>query len=488
MRLNAFLCFFFLPFALAAQTVLGTYSLKNKPTDFAYKVSRPQKPVKLLFQNDSEYEVLCFDSSLATSKSFVYKQVEKNNRFVNSLETDSLLSLYFINIKTGYFYALTTRFSDSSFAWKELFREQDKEHFLKAVPFQNTLCVLSVNEANNDMIIKKFNHTRLVSTDTFQIEFPLFMSALKSNLNMLNQEPFSDIGITYVDYEIEQDISDIYTDRKLYVRDDKLIMTFDQLNTSHLVIIDMAKNKSYYKKFSFKLELETSASTTKGNSFLYKDYFFRVTSNGHQLNLAIIDFRNFKLIRNHNIYDDQPIEIKNGPLIFEESTNGSVPSLEAIKTPEKFFKVVRGANLGVTARQMPIGTYELIVGSHMAEVYQSPALSAPMGMGFGMAGIGFGMGASVMDPYYYPYGMGTRSYNVTIQKAYFHTVLTDKEFAHVPLALQPSYSDRKKAYWKRHVRMSKMPEIEVEYRWKNKMHYGYWDKKMSKFMLLEFEP
>jgi hypothetical protein len=273
MRLNAFLCLFLLPFALAAQTVLGNYYLKNKPTDFAYKVSRPQKPVKLFFQNDSEYEILCFDSTFGNSSSLVYKQVEKNNRFVNSLESDSLLSLYFINNKTGYFYALTTRFSDSSFTWKDLFHEQEKEHFLKAVLVKNTLCALSVNEVNNDLIIKKFEHARLVGTDTFQIEFPLFMSALKSDLNMQNQEPFSDIGITYVDYELEQDISNIYTDRKLYVRHDMLIMTFDQFNTSHLVMIDLAKKKSYYKKFSFKLELETSASTTKEIRFCTKTIF-----------------------------------------------------------------------------------------------------------------------------------------------------------------------------------------------------------------------
>ncbi len=493
MRLPLFLCFLCFPMLLFGQSVVGNFSMRNKPNDFAYKISRSGKPVRILFQNDEEYEIMSIDSSFTFSKSLTYKQLDKNNRFIGSLETDSALSLYFIQLKTGRFSALSISKADTQMVWNTLFNGNSKEHFLKAIVAKDQMQILSVDETTQNLIVKTYKHAEKISENIFKIEFPDFMNSLKANLNMLNQEPFSDIGITYIDYEIEQDISDIYTDRKMYVRDDKLVLVFDQQNTSHLLIVDLTKKKSYYKKFSFKLELETSENANAGNSFLYKEYFFRITSNGHQINLAVIDFRNFKLIRNHNIFDNQPIEIKNGPILFEESTNGSVPSIKPISTTQKFFKLVRGADLGVTARQNPNNTLELTIGSHLSEVYTSPAIGSGLSMGLGSFGLGMGgVGMSVgvggsMDPFYYPYGMGSRSYSVSIEKAYFHTVLTDKEFAHVPMPLQNSYLDRKKTFLVRNFKASKVPDIEVEYQWNDKIHYGYWDRKTNKFIVLAFD-
>lgn len=494
MSLRVFLGIVFLPFALHAQVLVGSLAPKNRPTDFVYKVSRANKPLKLLFQNESEYELLFVDSTFRSSKSKSYTQVDKKNRFVTSTESDSLLSLYFVNIKSGQFSVLTLS-EDSNFIWKDLFQETEKEHFLKAIPSGDKIYALSVDETTSNLIVKKYQGTRQLEIDTFKIEFPLFLEALKSDVNLLNQEPFSDMGITYVDYEVDQDLSDIYTDRKLYLRDDKMIMVFDKANTSHLVIIDLVKKKSYYKKFSFKLELETSEKSNTGNSFLFKDYFFRVTTNGHQLNLAVVDFRNFKLIRNHNIYDDQAIEIKNGPLLLEEITNGSVPKISMIKNVDKFFKMIRGADLGVTAREMQNGTLDLMIGSHMTEVYVSPVMGPSMsmgmgmGMGIGMGGFGMGtpgLGSGMYDPFYYPYGMSSRGYTVSIDKAYFHTILTEKEFAHVPMPLESSYLDKKKVFWSKNFKSGRVPEIDVEYRWNEKMHYGYWDRKMARFVIVEF--
>ncbi len=483
-----------LPVSLFAQKVIGSYNLKNKPTEFVYKVSRPQKPVRLLFQNDSEYEILTFDSTFQNTKSIVYNNPDAKNRYVTSLESDSLLSLYFLNIKTGEFSVLSTA-GEQKFNYKALFKEGNKEHFLKAVPVNEYICALSIIDTSNQLIVRSYLHSKLVVTDSFKIEFPMLMTALKTELNLLNQEPFSDIGITYINYELEQQLSDIYTDRKLYVRDDKLVMIFDRNNTSHIVIADLTKKKSYYKKFSFKLELETSPQTTKGNSYLFQDNFFRITSNGHQLNLAIIDFRNFKLIRNHNIFDDMPIEIKNGPILFEESSNGSVPTIEAVKNTEKFFKIIRGADLGVTARSLSGNAYELTIGSHQSEIYVSQAMGPTIGMGMGMGmgigmgmgGLGGGMGSGAFDPFYYPYGISNRGYSVSIEKAYFHSVLSEKEFAHIPMPLGSDYHTRKNLFWSKNLKNGKVPEISTEYAFKDKVHYGYWDRKIAKFTLLEFE-
>lgn len=485
-------------FSVYAQSVVGTFSLQNKPSENAFKVSRAGKPVKIFFQNDSEYELLSLDSSFSTSKSYLYSGVEKKNRFAGSLESDSLLSMYFINQKTGSFSAITHNWLDSNFSKSELYPGSSTEDFLKCVSTKNKTHALSVVKGSNTLIIRSFVHTKLISTDTFKIEFPDFSSSLQSDLNMLNQEPFSDLGITSVDYEVPQDISDIYTDRKLYVRDDKIVMIFDQRSTSHLVIIDLTKKKSYYKKFSFKLELETSDNTMTGNSFLYKDYFFRVTCDGHQINLAIVDFRNFKLIRNHNIYDGQTIAIKNGPLLLEESTNGSIPHISTIKNSERFFRLVRGSDLGVTANVSSNNTLELMIGSHSTEIFTAPVMGSGLSMGgFGTGGLGLGIGigigtgvgvgGSMMDPNYSPYGMGSRSYSVSIEKAYFHSVLTDKEFAHVPMPLPSNYLDRRNTFWERNFKSGRVPEISVEYQWKDKMHYGYWDKKMNRFTILAFE-
>lgn len=478
---------FFLFGHIYAQTSVANFTLRNRPDDFVYKVSAPGMPLKFLFQNDSEYEVLFVDSTFTRSRSQVYSTIDRKNRYTNSLEYDNVLSLYFVNIKTGEFAALGS-LPDSTFRWVKLFQEQNKEHFLKAVTLKDRICALSVDQQSNALYVRSYRHDVFLSLDTFRIEYPNFFTALQNEVNLLNQEPFSDIGISFIDDEIDQDLSNLYTDRKLYVRDDRLIFTFDETNTSHLIFVDLTKKKSYYKKFNFKLELETSSLGYKGNSFLFKDYFYRVTCDGHQLNLAIVDFRNFKLIRNHNVYDDKPIDIKNGPILSEESTNGSVPNMDVVKTTEKFFKRMRGSDLGVSAKQLPSGDYELMIGSHHTEIRSSPVMSPSVGMGMGM-GVGMGMGGfgmGGMDPFYYPYGMGSRNYSVTILKTYFHSILSDKEFAHLPQALESGYLEKRKLFWDRNFRSGRYPEIDVDYHWNNKIHYGYWDRKLNRFSIVQF--
>jgi hypothetical protein len=481
--------------SLCAQSTVGVFSPQYRPDGHVFKVSAPGKPVKLFFQNDDQYEFLFVDTTFTQGYDVAYNRVDKKNRFVTSFETDSLLSMYFVHQKTGEFAVLSYSFIDSSFTWKFLFQEQNDEHFLKAVTVKDRVCVLSVDSKTDELIVRSYSHSKLVSNDLYKLEFPGFYEHLKADVNNMNQEPFSDIGITLVDSEIEQDLATIYTDRKLYVRDDKLVMTFDKYNDSHLIFIDLSKKKSYYKKFSFKLEQEAPPQSHVGNSFLYKDYFFRLTTNGRQLNLAIVDFRNFRLVRNHNVYDNQPIELKNGPLISEEIVNGAVPRVAVIKNSEKFFKKFRGADLGVTAKQLPNNSYEVMLGSHYTEIRTSPVMgpSVNMGSGFGMGmGMGGGMGTgigfgSVYDPYYYPYGMGQKSQSVLIEKAYFRTVLSDKEFVHLGDPLQKSYQERKKIFWERAFRSGKTPEISAEYEWKNKIHYSYWDRRTNRFVILEFD-
>ena len=494
MQIRLIVMFLLGAFSIRAQTVMGTYSLQNKPSENAFKISRQGKPVKIFFQNESEYEFLLLDSNFNISKNLSYSKIDKRNRFAGFMENDSAISIYLINKKTGSFSILTQKTSDSSFSSHELYPISTSEDFLKCVTIKNKIQSLSVVKNSNTLIVRSFFHSEHISTDSFKIEFPEFNTLLQSDLSMLNQEPFSDLGITLVDYEVPQDISDIYTDRKLYVRDDKIVMVFDQRSTSHLVIIDFSKKKSYYKKFSFKLELETSDNTMTGNSFLFKDYFFRVTCDGHQINLAIVDFRNFKLIRNHNIYDGQTIAIKNGPLLLEESTNGSVPKLTAIKNSERFFRLVRGSELGVTACISSNNTFELMIGSHSTQIYTPPAMGSGLSMGgFGTGGLGIGIGVgvgvggSMADPMYNPFSASSRNFSVSVEKAYFHSILTDREFAHVPIPLESNYLDRRNVFWERNFKYGRVPEVFVEYTQNDKMHYGYWDKKLNRFTILAFE-
>lgn len=492
-RLTCFYIFLCLGFRTYSQTQMASLSLRNKPDDFVYKVSGGDRPLKFLFQNESEYELTCLDSIFKTTFTYICSPIDKQDRFTTSFETDSALSLYMVNIKTGEYSVLTT-FPDSTIRKKKLFKERDKEHFLKSVTLKDRVCALSVDQVTNRLYVRSYWHGTILSLDTFNVEYPNFFTALQSEVNSMNQEPFSDIGITFINEELEQDLSSLYTDRKLYVRDDKLIFTFDESNTSHLIFIDLTKKKSYYKKFNFKLDLETSPLGHKGNSYLFKDYFFRITCDGHQLNLAIVDFRNFKLVRNHNVYDSKPIEIRNGPILNEESTNGSVPTVEIIKTTDKYFKKMRGSDLGVTARELPDGNYELMLGSHHTEVRSSPVMGPSVGMGMGMGmGIGmsmggFGMGGygMGMDPFYYPYGMGSRNYSVTIEKTYFHSLLTSKEFTHISQPLENGFHDKKKLFWDKNFRSGRVPEIGTDFRWKGKLYYGYWDKKLSKFAIVQF--
>jgi hypothetical protein len=82
--------------------------------------------------------------------------------------------------------------------------------------------------------------------------------------------------------------------------------------------------------------------------------------------------------------------------------------------------------------------------------------------------------------------MTQRNLSVSVEKTYFHSILSDKEFEHLPVAQENSYLDNKKLFLGRNFRSGRTPEIHVEYQWSGKMHFGYWDKKLSRFTIVEF--
>lgn len=339
--------------------------------------------------------------------------------------------------------------------------------------------------------------------NSFDVAHENLHHAFLSNEGDLNEKMYSDIGIDKISYDLENNLKSAHALNKLYVIDGKIIITMDEPDQSWLYTINLNEKKLNEKKLSFVLEAgEGKESNNKqGNSFLYLNKLFRVTSNDEMLNIVMLDVDSVKMEWNQKIFRDQPILIKNGPIVTESGSN----TPKVIGKTSQYFNKVQNSRIAIAVNEIN-DQYLLQIGSYEFKQSYGPngtgngggggsRISIGVGMGMGMGMGGFGVGYPVGGGGYY--GWGNPGYNygypgyypnsayTYIESTYFYSLIDAISLEHVDLAPPKTLREKLNDYEDQKFK-SDMPDlIKVIPLEDNGILMGYYLRSAHKYQLVE---
>ncbi|WP_035652757.1 hypothetical protein [Flavobacterium sp. ASV13] len=332
---------------LLSQTILNSAVLNlNKPYENGQLINA---------ENTKTHEVYVFASDNKTINILKYsKSLFLSNQFKDTLRSEQK------RILMGYSFG-----EDKN---PTLYWGSDNHKNIRIVKYNletKTSSTLSFDfPANTGNIITSFqknNAFYVLSKEKDQEHLLLFeFRNEKCEIKMFNFTPFSfknekGQGVSFsalvqYHYPIEKIESEDFSSldksekkSKMYVQDDRIILTFDY-NTKQTQVfnLDLQTNEVTEKIFDTP-EAQLSSKIT--NSFYLENKLYQISANAEQLLFSIKDFDSGKSIKNISVSKNDSITFKNSPMFLQ--INGEKP--QKLKTTAKFLKQLSTVNAALSA-------------------------------------------------------------------------------------------------------------------------------------------
>ncbi|WP_161889787.1 hypothetical protein [Pontibacter russatus] len=315
--------------------------------------------------------------------------------------------------------------------------------------------------------------------------------------------------LIYVSDDIEHNVFTGHHRSKIYLRDGKIYMIFDGFDlrggernkaTTEILALDWETGETEYRTLP---PLEQRNDPTF-NSFLYKDKLFRVNMEKDKFKLTAYDFETLEPIKEYTYTGDEEIAIKSTPVQQRGAKAIFSPDKTVIEKTSKVMKNLADGVPAITVDSFNDSTLQLTIGSYEAPAERSgmddrtrmvrtpdryvrtsrglmmvpgrwtPAYNIPS----------YYLNSPYYSRYFYdPYGQGGSYASGPGTSTYFRSVLDADNLTKVEDAKAEVLQDKIETFEEE---LKREPEYKTVYRYGDKLHYGYYDRKARTFRIMEF--
>lgn len=443
-------------------------------------VNQQNDNISLFFMNTKQvYGYLLNDNFKVIKKLSSEDRSRKYNTIIGYSVKDSLnYNLYLTNNKNNKFAGINFSFNGGSSMLNEFEFQNSNEKFVQTVTINNSCYLISVLKESSVLRIYKLDDINLTSPNTIDLkdEFLLGRENNKATLydlfNIKSTGAFIGTETNKIEDDTPNSIEAVSEEKKLYVRDNKIVFTFD-INrglTQILVInpVDFSYNVKSFQKPLF----EANSSIKKSNSFITDDKIFTIASTNDSLGLKIQDFKSKNVLKEFLVTKEDSITFKNTPIIQE---GGIYDSYRELESSQKFLRKLTSANLGISVYRQN-DEYLITIGSEK-EVSTGGGMMMPMGGGFGGFPIATIGSANVFfNPTFFAYNSYSSTKSVHIKS------LFDLDFNHIKGSIKDNLFDK----IKKHSEPVNSLEGKTIFKYKNYLILGNYIEKSKAYILKKF--
>jgi hypothetical protein len=312
----------------------------------------------------------------------------------------------------------------------------NKEKYAGSASYDNKFYVLTVKKNSSVLNIYVFENRYNYAVHTIDFKKEQFREPPYYTMyDVMRENQFETI-----DNEIPNSIEVASKKDKLYCYDNKMVITFDNVNADTKVIsIDLSAFSADLKVYNKTSPENCNSTDIKTNSYLYKNniYQFFVCSSG--MDFSITNMKKKELLNSFQVLKDEELYFKNTP-IFQEG--GIYSDDHELSKTKQFLRKSATANIGVCAYQSSNGI-EVTLGSCKEIQMGTP------GPGMMTPGGSFSTPGGVVNTpaTYYPTYSGYSSYKFT-KSVYFKSLLNSSTFEQINTALPDNAFDQIKKFTK----------------------------------------
>ncbi|MHA6249445.1 hypothetical protein ACXYMU_15995 [Pontibacter sp. CAU 1760] len=340
--------------------------------------------------------------------------------------------------------------------------------------------------------------------DVARLEHRVF----KPNLPRTRSRYAREEGLIYVSDNIEHNVFTGHHRSKIYLRDGKIYMIFDGYDlrgekeaTTEILELDWDTGETKYRTLPFIKQ----GNNPSFNSFLYKDKLFRVNLERDQFKLTAFDFNTLKPVKEYNYSGDEEIAIKSTPVHQRGARSLFSSNNTVIEKTSKVMKNLADGVPAITVDAYNDSTLQLTIGSYDAPTQRNASddrtrmvrtpdryvrTSRGLMMVPGRWTPAYNIPSYYLNSPYYsryfydPYGQGGSFSSGPGTSTYFRSVLSADKLVKVDTKKEPEVLQDKIEHFEQELKPE--PEFKTIYRYGNKLHYGYYDRKAKTFRIMEF--
>ena len=344
-KLFLIFCVFYNAVAVS-QTVLNSFSLNlNRPQENGQSLNAEDVKTNdiYVFAADDKYiNILKYNKSLFLRNQFTDSIKFAANRSLigHSIADDGNPILYWAsenlrNIRIIKYYLETKSIKALNFEMPPA-----NEYLITTFQKNNNFYMLSKETNQQHLLLYEFNNGK-AEVKMFDLSGIKFQNEKGQNLafnTILRYYP-----IEKMDAESFPTLDKTASKSKMYVSDDRILLTFDYgLKKTQVLDLNLANATVTERTFD---QPFSKAPSKTSNSFFYENKLLQIKVNNEELLLDIKDFDSGKTLKSLTVSKNDTISFKNSPLFVQISDKKP----QEIKTTAKFLKQLSGLNAGISA-------------------------------------------------------------------------------------------------------------------------------------------
>ncbi len=376
-------------------------------------------------------------------------------------------------------------------------RKEKGEYFMGGFADANHFYMLYGDKKEN-LHVYRDDQEAVMTKKTFAPKLPRSRTRLERESDLIFIHP-----------DLERTVIAGHHRSKIYTRGDKILMIFDGFRlkgqgdkaTTEILTLDWNTGKTDYRTLP---SIEQNGDP-EFNSFLHQNTLFRLQLEKDKLNLTAYDFVTLQPVKTYNFTGDEEITIKSTPVHQRGAKALFSSENKVIEKTSKVMKNLAGGVPAITVDAFSDNTIQLTIGSYQPprsyNRSQDPSrlIRTPDRYVYTPRGTMLIPGRWVpayyvpnyyLDSPYYsryfydPYGRGANMPSGPGISTYFRSVLDANTLAKVDSAQAPVILQDKVETFEEE--MKTKPEYATIYRYGDKLHYGYYDRKTKTFRIVEF--
>ena len=357
--------------------------------------------------------------------------IEKNRKYkvlIGSSISNNSYRVFLTNKAHDSFTSIQFSFKDDKTTSKE-FKIRSRETFIQTVNYNNRFYLISGAKEFNQLYVYTFDDEGNPKRNNLDISNLRFINSLGKTKNLLSI--LIDGGnIKKFEENIPNSIELTSEQRKMFVRDDVVLFTFDH-HKMYTQVLQIDLNS--FETFSFQFKKPGLGEKAKRtNSYLNGNNIFTIAATKEKFSLEILDFETGNLIKEYSATKNDSIIFKNTAIIQE---GGMYNGYRELGKTKRFLKRIATGNTGLSVRKTD-NYYHVIIGGYIVQ-----RANGGMMMPFGGIPIG-SIGAATV--FFNPAQIAFNSF--TNNKATRIECLLDENFNHVKGEIKENAFDKMKEY------------------------------------------
>ncbi|MBB6609443.1 hypothetical protein H7F15_00185 [Pontibacter sp. Tf4] len=315
------------------------------------------------------------------------------------------------------------------------------------------------------------------------------------------------MDLVYVHPDMERTVSSGYHRGKIYTRDGNIYMIFDgqplkgakKEATTEILALNWETGETSYRTLPSIKERNKPVF----NSFLFRDTLFRLQLEDDKLNLTAYNFSNLEPVKTYTFEGDQEIAIKATP-VYQRGVRGLFKSdVDTVKQTNNVMRKLADGLPAITVDAFTDSTLQLTIGSFdppaergssdMSRMVRTPDQYYRTSRGLMMIPgrwvpayniPSYYLNSPYYSRYFYdPQGQRSSQPSGPGVSTYFRAVLDNNTLAKAGGSNKELVQDKLDKFEQE---LKSEPDYKTVYRYGNKLHYGYYDRKSKTFKIMEF--